>query len=204
MCGRPIVGHRPPAWAALEDELVADALWDAAGVTRAPSIIVDAARNAVLAASREVDRGVGTVWAADASQRPTGGAEGTRWVRGDLDAEEAFSSLLPFTKRFRVMPFLEGMPFSVMGMVFADAVAALRPVENIVLRSADPPAFRYAGVATGGIRHPTIARTRANPCAESELRCANATAFGGRLPWTESCRSMVSDRQDSTRASVRA
>ena len=148
MCGRPIVGHRPAAWAALEDKLVADALWDAAGVTRAPSIIVDASRNAVLAASREVDRGVGTVWAADASQRPTGGAEGTRWVRGDVDAEEAFSSFLPFTKRFRVMPFLEGMPFSVMGMVFADAVAALRPVENIVLRSADPPAFRYAGVAT--------------------------------------------------------
>src|SRR5688500_774017 len=49
------------------------------------------------------------------------------------------------------MPFLEGIPCSIHGIVFADHVAAIRPVEMITLRR--PPdhpdgAFFYTGCST--------------------------------------------------------
>ena len=34
--GRPVVSGRPTAFVALEDKMLADDLWDAAGVPRAP------------------------------------------------------------------------------------------------------------------------------------------------------------------------
>ena len=40
LCGRPFLAWRRPEWLALEDKLVADAVWDRSGVPRAPSEIV--------------------------------------------------------------------------------------------------------------------------------------------------------------------
>jgi hypothetical protein len=37
--------------------------------------------------------------------------------------------------RVRVMPFLEGIPCSIHGIVFAEHVAALQPLEMVTLRS---------------------------------------------------------------------
>ena len=50
--------------------------------------------------------------------------------------------------RVRVMPFLEGIPCSIHGIVFADDVAVFRPVEMIVLRKPGSSEFQYAGCAT--------------------------------------------------------
>jgi hypothetical protein len=46
------------------------------------------------------------------------------------------------------MPFLEGVPCSIHGIVYPDHVIALRPVEQITLRGASDPTFFYAGCAT--------------------------------------------------------
>lgn len=45
------------------------------------------------------------------------------------------------------MPFLEGTPCSIHGIVLADEVVALRPVEMLVLRQADGGLF-YSGCAS--------------------------------------------------------
>ena len=50
--------------------------------------------------------------------------------------------------RVRVMPFLEGIPASIHGVVFPDTVAVFRPVEMVVLRPLTGDRLLYAGCAT--------------------------------------------------------
>lgn len=52
--GRPMLGARPEPWRALEDKMVADALWARAGIEYAPYRLVDAELSAVRAAVAEV------------------------------------------------------------------------------------------------------------------------------------------------------
>ena len=125
-----------------------DAFWDAVGVQRAPARIVPAEYEALRAAAGALDRGSGTVWAADARDGTHAGAIGLRWVRPGDDGREAAASLARIADRVRVMPFLEGIPASIHGIVFPDAVAALRPVEMLVLRPATGDSLLYAGCST--------------------------------------------------------
>jgi hypothetical protein len=46
------------------------------------------------------------------------------------------------------MPFLEGIPCSIHGLVFPDTVAAFRPVEMVTLRPRHGNQLRYCGAAT--------------------------------------------------------
>jgi hypothetical protein len=69
-------------------------------------------------------------------------------VRGEEDAAEAARFLADRCDRARVMPFLEGIPCSIHGMVFPDGVAAFRPVEMVTLRQPGSSRLRYAGAAT--------------------------------------------------------
>jgi hypothetical protein len=128
--------------------VVVDALWDALGVPRAPSAVVATEPAALDAAARGLDRGDGTVWAGDAGEGCNGGAVYLRWVRGDDDAAEAAAFLAAHCDRARVMPFLEGIPCSIHGMVFPRGVAAFRPVEMVILRRPGSSRLRYAGAAT--------------------------------------------------------
>ena len=144
LCGRPLLAHRRPEWVALEDKVVVDAFWDRAGIGRQPSVVValeDAAH-----ASRELDRGAGTVWAADARDGFHGGARHTHWVADDGSRERALEWLAPVCDTVRVMPFLEGIPCSIHGIVLPDGVAVLRPVEMVTLRRGTQ--LVYAGCAT--------------------------------------------------------
>ncbi len=146
VAGRTLLGGRPAAWRALEDKLVVDALWDAVGVPRVPSCVVPVCEPSLEAAHRSLDAGSGTVWAADNSQGWHGGAAGTRWVRQDLAGALAWAA--DRAKRVRVMPFLEGIPCSIHGMVLPDGVVVLRPLEMMVLRN-EADAFVYARAASG-------------------------------------------------------
>lgn len=141
-------GARPAAWAALEDKVEIDAFWDAVGVKRAPSQIVPADYEAIRTAAMALDRGLGTVWAADARDGTHGGGLGLRWVRPGDDGRTSFESLRRMADRVRVMAFLEGIPASIHGVVFPDSVAVFRPVEMVVLRPADGDRLLYAGCAT--------------------------------------------------------
>jgi len=144
LLGRPYVSHRRPEWVRLEDKVVADDLWDRCGVRRAPAEVVpiDQAPDA----ARRLDSGAGTVWAGDASQGWHGGAACVRWVTDDAEAEEAAAFLGERSRRARVMPFLEGIPCSIHGIVLPDGVAVLRPVEMVTLRRGHE--LFYAGCAT--------------------------------------------------------
>ena len=148
IAGRRVYGPRRPEWRRLEDKVVVDALWDDLGVPRAPAAVVPAQAAALRAAAARLDRGAGTAWAGDARQGFNGGAHCLRWVRSPEDAAEAAAFLAERCDRARVMPFLEGVPCSIHGMVFPDAVATFRPVELVTLRQPGSNRLRYAGAAT--------------------------------------------------------
>lgn len=151
---RKAYGGRSPAWAALEDKVRIDAFWDAIAVQRAPSRIVAADHEALRVAANALDRGLGTVWAADAREGTHGGGLGLRWVRHGDDGRESFLSLRRMADRIRVMPFQEGISASIHGIVFPDSVAVFRPVEMIVLRPVAGDRLHYAGCATAFDPHP--------------------------------------------------
>jgi len=148
VAGRKAYAGRRSAWAALEDKVQIDRFWDAVGVRRAPSRIVSADYDALRSAASEMDGGLGTVWAADARDGTHGGGMGLRWVRQADDGRQSFVSLRPMADRIRVMPFLEGVPASIHGIVFPDTVAVFRPVEMVVLRPKAGDRLHYAGCAT--------------------------------------------------------
>ena len=50
--------------------------------------------------------------------------------------------------RVRIMPFLEGIPCSIHGIVFETQVIAVRPVEMLTLRRPDVGILEYVGTAT--------------------------------------------------------
>ena len=75
-------GARPASWAALEDKVKIDAFWDATGVKRAPSKVVPARYESLKTAAATLDRGLGTVWAADGDGR----GAWLRWVRRGADS----------------------------------------------------------------------------------------------------------------------
>ncbi|HSL73381.1 MAG TPA: hypothetical protein VK853_02905 [Ilumatobacteraceae bacterium] len=142
--GRPLLARRRPEWVALEDKVVVDSFWDRAGVDRAPSAVVPLFEGEQ-AASR-LDRGQGTVWAADAREGFHGGAHGTRWVTDPASRDRALATLARICDTVRVMPFLEGVPCSIHGIVLPDGIAVLRPVELVTLRRGRD--LLYAGCAT--------------------------------------------------------
>jgi hypothetical protein len=145
--GRPVVGGRPDSWAVLEDKVVVDALWDAMGVPRADSRLVAVDRDDLRAASRAVDRGAGVVWSGDARDGINGGGDFVRWVADEEDAARAYEFFAPRCDLVRVMPFLDGVPCSVHGVVLPDGTAAFRPVELAILRGPERR-FVYGGQGT--------------------------------------------------------
>lgn len=152
--GRPVgrrekYGARKPEWMALEDKIIIDEVWDAVGVPRAASTIVELSdADALTRAHDEHDSGSGTVWAADNSEGFHGGGEYTRWINSPGRFEEAREFFGAHSEKIRVMPFLEGIPCSIHGIVFPDYTVALRPCEMIILRSRTRAKFHYARAAS--------------------------------------------------------
>lgn len=142
-------GAREDRWQALEDKLVIDALWDEAGVRRAPSVNVPLSVEALTEAHASFARGGdGSVFALDNSHGFHGGASGTRWIT-HADRIHAFVASFQIeghtSQWVRVMPFLHGIPCSIHGIVFPEHVLALRPCEMLIYRSRQQGRFYYAG-----------------------------------------------------------
>ncbi len=146
--GRRKFGRRLPEWRALEDKTTVDALWDEVGVLRAPSTVVPVELEALAEATARLDQGNGVVWAGDTKSGFHGGAEFTRWIRSNDDQVEVYDRFSKFCDTVRVMPFLEGIPCSIHGIVFPDFVIAGRPCEMLVLRQPSSSTFRYATAST--------------------------------------------------------
>ena len=148
MAGRRVWGARPSSSLTLEEKTTIDTFWDRIGVARAPSMIAPVSIDAIIGAHRRLERGAGTVMAGDARDGLHGGAHLIRWIRGDEDLTKAVEVFRACCDRVRVMPFLEGIPCSIHGLVFGDYSLAVRPVELLTLRPSGRMTFLYAGAAT--------------------------------------------------------
>jgi hypothetical protein len=177
--GRPVTGGRPASFLALEDKLLADAVWDAAGLDRAAYRILDVHDEAgLVAATSELATGPGAVWSGDARDGLNGGGNFVRWVRDDRDRVAATAFFLPRCDRVRVMPFLEGVPCSIHGFVLPDGTAALRPVEIVTLR--DPATGTMTSSGTGTTWDPPAADRAAMRDAAHRVGAHLARAHGYR------------------------
>jgi hypothetical protein len=148
MAGRRVWGGRPAASLALEDKTRIDAFWDRIGIERAPFALAPLSIAAVRGAFDRMDYGSGTVWAGDARDGLHGGAHLIRWVRSGSDLTEALAFFSERCDQVRIMPFLEGIPCSIHGLVFPDDIVTIRPVELVTLRPTAGAKFLYAGAAT--------------------------------------------------------
>jgi hypothetical protein len=104
------------------------------------------------------------VWSGDTREGFNGGGDYVRWVRPDDDPDddpdgdpdgdwsadqaEALAFFVTRCDAVRVMPFLDGVPCSIHGLVLPDGTAAFRPVEISILRDAEARTFRYGGLST--------------------------------------------------------
>jgi hypothetical protein len=145
--GREVVGGRPRAWTALEDKLLADAVWAAVGLPHEAHETVVCEPDALRVAAEKLDAGAGTVWSGDARDGFNGAGDFVRWVCTDDDAAAAYEFFSLRCDRVRVMPFLDGVPCSIHGIVLPDGTAAFRPVELAILRGAERR-FVYGGQGT--------------------------------------------------------
>ncbi len=149
VAGRAKFGARAPEWMALEDKTIIDAVWAEVGLAAAPHAIcplddLDALR----AAHASLDAGLGTMIAGDARSGFHGGASMLRWIRDDGALARAASELSAHCDAARIMPFLEGIPCSVHGVVFPDHVVVVRPCEMMVLRRGGSDTLLYTGTST--------------------------------------------------------
>lgn len=149
--GRPVTGGRPAAYVALEDKMLADGLWAAAGVEHAPYRLCGLDRAELAAATSalgEPSGDLGAVWSGDARDGINGGGNFVRWVRDGDDEAAAFAFFAPRCDRVRVMGFLDGVPCSIHGFVLPDGTAVFRPVELAILRDHARRRFVYGGLST--------------------------------------------------------
>jgi hypothetical protein len=148
VAGRRVLDGRLPAWEALEDKTNSDALWEGAGIAPPRATVVPATEAALRPAARALDDGEGTVWAGDAREGFNGGSLFVRRIVTENDESEAVAFFSAHCDRVRVMPFLDGIPTSIHGVVFPDGVAVFRPVEMIILRR---PPHVPSGFVVGGL-----------------------------------------------------
>jgi hypothetical protein len=141
--GRRFVGRRRSEWAVFEDKTEVGRLWSWAGLTCAPSAVVDASKEALCRASQSLDQGQGTVWAGDHRDGEHYGGRHVRWVRNDEQMVAAAAYFGARCDRARVMPFLEGEPCAIHGFVDDVGVAVLRPVAMDIDRDDDAGSFTY-------------------------------------------------------------
>jgi hypothetical protein len=146
--GRHVLSGRPAALVAVEDKMLADEIWDAAAVSRAPYEIVPTDRDALAAATDRLAGPLGAVWSGDTREGFNGGGDYVRWVRDEADRARALAFFLTRCDRVRVMPFLDGVPCSIHGLVLPDGTAAFRPVEISILRDEGARTFTYGGLST--------------------------------------------------------
>ena len=153
-CGfhrRPPVVRGParPSGPRLEDKLVLERLWRSAGLTPPPSRIVELSdRAGLLQAHTDLASTEGTVWAGDNKPGWHGGGDAVRWVAGAEAVDPVADELAQAHDRVRVMPFVDGIPCSIHGMVLGAGTAVFRPAEMIILRDRAARRFVYAKAAT--------------------------------------------------------
>ena len=149
IAGRSKYGRRQKAWTDLENKTTIDDLWDSIGVNRSISAVVNVSDENLRRIAEKLDQGLGTVWVPDNRDGVQGGSMALRWVRSEEDYDKTLLEMRTTADQIRIMPFLEGIPVSIHGIVFPSDVAVFRPVELIVLRKVQDRRFLWSGCSTG-------------------------------------------------------
>ncbi len=175
--GRPIArrevfGGRPSAWAALEDKLAILDVFADAGLITAPAEVVDLDEGrAAVDTHRRLAGPHGSVWAVDNSNGMHGGAAGTHIVGSEPEAIELALRLAGDHERIRIMPFLNGVPCSIHGVVLDEVTVTGRPNEMLMYVDETNPRFHYC----------RFANHWDPPPADREAMTAAAVAVGDTL-----------------------
>ena len=149
IAGRATFADRPASWTAIEDKTTIDKLWQATDTPIAPFEVIDLHATSVNAAFDRLDTGHGIVLAGDNKEGWHGGGEYVRWVRTPDEVDEILTDFGTRSDRARVMPFLEGLPCSIHGLVVPHRTLTFRPVEMVILRRPQSAQFQYGGLSTG-------------------------------------------------------
>ncbi|WP_204036353.1 hypothetical protein, partial [Micromonospora qiuiae] len=153
------IGARQPPWRMFEDKTTVDALWDSAGIPRAPSIITNNPAD-IGVLGHLVDQGAGVVCSYQPTGTgPTAGGDGIWWWRSGIPPAR-----MPTAKagswRIRLMPLLEGTPVRLHGMVLGSTVLPFPPMELVTLPRPEHGTFLCAGaVPTLGDAADLVAQT---------------------------------------------
>jgi hypothetical protein len=154
VCGRPTFGARLRRWEELEDKTLMAELVSSAGLGGTAAQVVSLTdQDALTTAHTELASDLGTVWAVDNSAGWHGGGHGTYWVVDQEAARLHSESLSAGHSEVRVMPFLEGIPCSIHGMVHNGEAIAFRPMELFVYR--DPAEHRLVYAKAGSYWDPS-------------------------------------------------
>lgn len=145
---RNLLGGRSEQWITIEDKVAVNKLWNMASIPHIPYKVVETNTEMMVSAASIIDQGSGTVWAGDSKEGFNAAALYVRWIKRTSKKHPAVKFFQNHCDRIRIMPFLEGIPCSIHGMVFENYVAVFRPMEMIVLRRFNSTKFLYAGNST--------------------------------------------------------
>lgn len=173
LAGRERLGFRRREWAAFEDKTQVTNLLAEAGAMPVSAEVVRNSTDEIAGAMRRLDGGMGVVVAGDTASGHTGFSEYTRWVVDPAEVEP-----MPDCQRVRVMPYLDGVPCSVHGLVIGSQVAVFRPVEMITLLD-ESRRFRFAGAATYWDPPPEHREVLRDLARQVGLRMAEIASYRG-------------------------
>jgi hypothetical protein len=141
------IGIRQPTWRLFEDKTVVDTLWDAAGVTRAQSIVSDGTADLAMLGAI-LDQGTGVVCSCQPiGAGPSAGGDGIWWWRNG-PPPTTIPTAKPGTWRVRLMPLLEGVPVRLHGLALAARVIPFPPMELVTLPRPEQGTFLCAGAVS--------------------------------------------------------
>ncbi|MFI6758840.1 hypothetical protein ACIBF5_06800 [Micromonospora sp. NPDC050417] len=176
------IGVRQPAWRLFEDKTVVDALWDAASVPRAQSIVSDGTADLAMLGAI-VDQGTGVVCSCQPlGAGPSAGGDGIWWWRNGLPPT-TIPTAEPGTWRVRLMPLLEGVPVRLHGLALTRGVIPFPPMELVTLPRTEQGTFLCAGaVPTLGHAANLVTQTeRLGSCLRERLGYRGGFSVDGIL-----------------------
>jgi hypothetical protein len=143
--GRRFVGTRRREWRVFEDKPAMWALLGHDGANLGRWRVVPATVENLIEASRELDEGMGTVWAGDHRDGEHSGGKHVRAVVTSLQATAAAAYFESTCDRVRVMPLLDGTPCSIHCFVSANEIEPLWPARVDARLDVAAGMFSYIG-----------------------------------------------------------
>lgn len=177
--GRQVHGWRRPEWGMWEDKTRIDALFAKASVPIPPHALIDIEASVSADEFSSLDAGNGFIVAMDSSEGYVGDAKGLRWIGLAADLPNCIESLRGRSRRFRIAPFLEGIPCSTLGIVLEDGVAVFDPIEVVTLRNYCANKLLFCGTSNHWRPPPDAAHSMREATRRAGIELASCSGYRG-------------------------